>query len=94
MSAILLHPDGSHAELPPKKHGCYTYLELQTKMGIGHMGLQDLYGFRMFFHEEGEELFLPYNPYATAMLTAYLKDVRAIFGTVIIVPLEEMQKLR
>jgi hypothetical protein len=95
MVAILLNPDCSRAEYPPKNGtGPYTYLEFQMRIcGIGRMGLQDLYGFRMFFHEEGEELFLPYNPYATAMLTAHLKDVRAIFGTVAIVPKEEMQSL-
>ena len=95
MPAILLNPDGSRTEFTPKNGtGPYTYLELQLRFfGIGNMGLQDLYGFRMFFHQDGEEFFLPYNPYATAMLTVYLKDVRAIFGPVIIMPTEEMQKL-
>src|SRR5690349_6092405 len=95
MVAILLNPDGSRTEFPPKNGtGPYTYLELQLRFfGIGNMGLQDLYGFRMFFHEDGEKLFLTYNPYAAAMLTAHLKDVRAIFGPVIIMPTEEMQKL-
>ncbi len=92
MAAIWLLPDGSRKELQRREPGKpYRYLDLQLSMGMGRMGIQDFYGFRMFFNQEGEDLFLQYNPYATAMLTTHLKDVRAIFGPVIIVPFEELE---
>lgn len=87
MSAILLHPDGSRAEIPFSKGDLYSIIELGRRIGFGHLKFLELpAGYLLAFNPEAEDMSLPFNFPASNMLQLS----REIYGSVVIVAKEEM----